>query len=165
MASMASVKPSRLSSTMAWAALSGMAWAMAWLMTSLVMLATSGCQSEPPPPAVPTPAPAPSEPAAPVTNPADLEPATVMGLAAGAGRTMVITHCTACHSTALVTQNRMTRDRWDHTITWMQETQNLWPIPAEQRAAILDYLEAVQGPLALNPGVNGPPVYPPNPIW
>ncbi len=134
-------------------------------------LALAACSSDPPTeptesPTAPDAAPTqPAAPAEPAVNPADLEPAEVMGLAAGAGRTMVITHCTACHSTALVTQNRMSRARWDATITWMQETQNLWPIPADQRAAVLDYLAAVQGPLALNPGVNGPPVYPPNPIW
>ncbi len=129
-----------------------------------------GCDRSPPDPtpaAEPPAAKAVEPPAAPATavNPADLDPPEVMGLAAGAGRTVVITHCTPCHSTALVTQNRMSRARWDATITWMQETQSLWPIPAEQRVQLLDYLEAVQGPLEHPPGVNGPPVYPPNPIW
>ena len=39
----------------------------------------------------------------------------------GKGRQLVVDTCTACHSAKLVLQNRMTRDNWDETITWMQE--------------------------------------------
>lgn len=56
---------------------------------------------------------------------------------------MVRAHCTACHSAKLVTQNHMSRERWLSTIRWMQETQNLWPLPQEE--LILDYLSANYG--------------------
>jgi len=135
-----------------------------------IALVVAGCTSGPPEPE-PSPAAeaeavvAPAHDVAAPISAGDLDPPEVMGLAAGAGRGLVIAHCTACHSTALVTQNRMSRARWDDTITWMQETQNLWPIPAAQRSRLLDYLAKTQGPIAHPPGVNGPPVYPPNPIW
>lgn len=53
---------------------------------------------------------------------------------------IVKAHCTACHSAALITQNRLTREGWLNTIRWMQEKQNLWPL-GEHEAVILDYLE------------------------
>ena len=49
-------------------------------------------------------------------------------------------HCGACHSYRLVTANRGDRQYWLDTLRWMQRTQNLWPIPTEQEAALLDYL-------------------------
>ena len=55
-------------------------------------------------------------------------------------RNHVIGHCASCHSEKLICQNRMNRDNWDDTITWMQKEQNLWPIPKEIRQKILDYL-------------------------
>lgn len=91
-----------------------------------------------------------------------------MGLVDAPGRQQVITHCIACHSSQLILQNRMTRERWDETITWMQETQNLWPIDAVSRSAILDYLEATQGIEGAGPGQDSPwasPRYTPNPLW
>lgn len=54
-------------------------------------------------------------------------------------RPYVIAHCTACHSAALITQNRMTRDGWLNTIRWMQEKQGLWPL-GEHEDIVLDYL-------------------------
>jgi len=61
------------------------------------------------------------------------------GLKDGEGLMTVITHCTACHSADLVIQNRMTKERWNATIRWMQETQNLWDLGDNQRV-IVDYL-------------------------
>jgi hypothetical protein len=77
----------------------------------------------------------------------------------GPGKNLVLAQCGVCHSLALVTQNRMTRDKWDETITWMQETQNLWLIPPEMRNSILDYLEKhfspqQDAPSLLRPRVN-----------
>jgi len=51
-------------------------------------------------------------------------------------------HCGACHSYRLVTANRGDRTYWLDTLRWMQRTQNLWPIPADQESALLDYLAA-----------------------
>ncbi|MEQ8325040.1 MAG: hypothetical protein RIC15_04975 [Vicingaceae bacterium] len=52
---------------------------------------------------------------------------------------VVKTQCGACHSTALVAQNRFTRDGWLELIRWMQAEQKLWDL-GEQETAILDYL-------------------------
>jgi len=51
----------------------------------------------------------------------------------------VVNNCTNCHSSKLVIQNRMNEDRWNATIKWMQETQNLWPLGDNQKI-IVDYL-------------------------
>lgn len=55
------------------------------------------------------------------------------------GMEVTIQNCTACHSAKLVTQNRMSREGWKATITWMQETQNLWDLGANEEL-ILTYL-------------------------
>lgn len=55
------------------------------------------------------------------------------------GLMTVVKNCTNCHSAQLVIQNRMNKDRWDATIKWMQETQNLWPLGANQEI-IVNYL-------------------------
>ncbi|MEM7040743.1 MAG: hypothetical protein AAF570_27525, partial [Bacteroidota bacterium] len=47
--------------------------------------------------------------------------------------------CLSCHSAKLITQNRMSRDRWEGTIRWMQETQNLGDL-YDNEPKILDYL-------------------------
>ncbi|MEM1189342.1 MAG: hypothetical protein AAGA95_03390 [Pseudomonadota bacterium] len=69
---------------------------------------------------------------------ADQDSAT--GLEIAPGWELVRGHCGSCHSLRLVTQNRGDRAHWEHTIRWMQQTQNLWPIPAAQEAVLLDYL-------------------------
>ena len=61
------------------------------------------------------------------------------GLKEGEGLMVVVAHCTACHSAQLIIQNRMNKERWNATIRWMQETQNLWPLGAQQEV-IVDYL-------------------------
>lgn len=67
------------------------------------------------------------------------------GFVEGEGLMTVVTHCTACHSAKLVTQNRMTREGWEQTIRWMQKTQNLWDL-GENEQIILDYLAAHYAP-------------------
>lgn len=57
----------------------------------------------------------------------------------------VIAHCTTCHSSALITQNRMTREGWLKTIRWMQDKQGLWPL-GEHEDIVLDYLETYYFP-------------------
>jgi len=61
---------------------------------------------------------------------------------------LVKAHCTVCHSAKLVTQNRMSRDGWRDTITWMQKKHNLWDLGVHQEK-VLDYLEAHYGTRAL----------------
>jgi hypothetical protein len=61
------------------------------------------------------------------------------GLKEGEGLMTVVAHCTACHSAQLIIQNRMNKERWNATIRWMQETQNLWPL-GENQEVIVNYL-------------------------
>jgi len=50
-----------------------------------------------------------------------------------------INNCTNCHSSKLVIQNRMSKERWVATIRWMQKTQNLWDLGGNE-AIIVNYL-------------------------
>ncbi len=58
------------------------------------------------------------------------------------GWRLVQAHCGACHSLQLVTAQRGDRGHWLGLIRWMQRTQNLWDIPPDVEAQILDYLAA-----------------------
>ncbi len=55
------------------------------------------------------------------------------------GLMTVVNNCTNCHSSQLILQNRMNKERWNATIKWMQETQNLWDLGANQEI-IVNYL-------------------------
>jgi len=81
---------------------------------------------------------------------ADIDPAS--GLRKAANWELVRAHCGACHSYKLVTSNRGDRDYWLTTLRWMQRTQNLWPIPAEQEGSLLDYLASNYNYLASDSG-------------
>jgi hypothetical protein len=61
------------------------------------------------------------------------------GLVDAEGLMTVVNNCTNCHSSKLVTQNRMNTERWNATIKWMQETQNLWDLGRNQEV-IVNYL-------------------------
>lgn len=61
------------------------------------------------------------------------------GLKDAEGLMTVVQNCTNCHSSKLVIQNRMNAERWNATIKWMQETQNLWPL-GENQEVIVNYL-------------------------
>jgi len=61
------------------------------------------------------------------------------------GLMLVVNNCTNCHSAKLVTQNRMSKERWLATIRWMQETQNLWDLGANEEA-IVNYLTTNYAP-------------------
>ena len=63
----------------------------------------------------------------------------------GEGREIVVANCTACHSDKMIIQNRATRDGWRDIIRWMQETQRLWDLGANEDI-ILNYLEANYAP-------------------
>jgi cytochrome c1 len=67
------------------------------------------------------------------------------GLLEGEGLRVVITHCTACHSAKLITQNRATKDGWRNMIRWMQQTQNLWEL-GDNEEIILNYLATQYAP-------------------
>jgi hypothetical protein len=61
------------------------------------------------------------------------------GLKEAAGLMTVVNNCTNCHSSKLVIQNRMTEERWNETIKWMQKKQGLWELGDDQKI-IVDYL-------------------------
>jgi hypothetical protein len=63
------------------------------------------------------------------------------GLIEAEGLMTVVNNCTNCHSAKLVTQNCMSEERWNATIRWMQETQNLWDLGGNQEI-IVNYLVA-----------------------
>ncbi len=67
------------------------------------------------------------------------------GFVQGEGLMAVVNNCTNCHSAKLVTQNRMTKEGWQATIKWMQETQNLWDL-GKNEAIIVDYLATYYAP-------------------
>jgi Quinohemoprotein amine dehydrogenase A, alpha subunit, haem binding len=88
----------------------------------------------------------------------------------GPQRDVVEDTCTACHSAAIILQNRMNRKRWDETITWMQNEQGLMDLTPQIRKQILDYLEDARG-MGSPVGKPSPEIhrmyefdYPPNPL-
>ena len=56
--------------------------------------------------------------------------------------------CTACHSSRLVRNQALSRERWDETLTWMSERHGMPELEGEERAHFLDYLTAHFGPAA-----------------
>jgi len=68
------------------------------------------------------------------------------GFVDGDGLMLVVNNCTNCHSAKLVTQNRMSKERWVATIRWMQETQNLWDLGGNEDA-IVNYLATHYAPI------------------
>ncbi len=49
--------------------------------------------------------------------------------------------CVACHSTAIIKQQRLTDARWDYLWGWMVEEQGMPEAEPETRETILDYLK------------------------
>ena len=72
--------------------------------------------------------------------PAGLAAEDYGGLPAGSDRDAVYFNCTACHSIQLVTQQRMSRDRWDELMDWMVEENGMHPLSAWARTRIVNYL-------------------------
>ena len=62
------------------------------------------------------------------------------GLIVADGWELVAANCSACHSLRLVTAQRGDADFWREIIRWMQRTQNLWQIPAQQEVLLIEYL-------------------------
>lgn len=81
------------------------------------------------------------------------------------GWELVRAHCTVCHSALLVTQNRGSRETWEHMIRWMQESQGLWAFDPMTENTILDYLARNYAPDAWSrrPPLS-PDALPPNPF-
>jgi hypothetical protein len=49
--------------------------------------------------------------------------------------------CTACHSAAIIKQQRLTPARWDYLWTWMVQQQGMPEQDPETKEAILSYLK------------------------
>jgi hypothetical protein len=49
--------------------------------------------------------------------------------------------CVACHSTAIIRQQRLTDARWDYLWTWMIKEQGMQDADPEVRETILSYLK------------------------
>lgn len=58
----------------------------------------------------------------------------------GEGREEVAAICAACHSLRLVTQQRLSRQRWDELIDWMVAEQGMPELDVDTRQKVLDYL-------------------------
>jgi len=58
----------------------------------------------------------------------------------GPGREAAFYTCSACHSFALVTQQRQTRQGWEELLDWMIAEQGMHPPDPETRALIVGYL-------------------------
>jgi hypothetical protein len=56
------------------------------------------------------------------------------------GREETFYACTACHSSALIRAQGMSRDAWDRLIDFMQERHNMVPLDAADRKLVVDYL-------------------------
>ena len=65
---------------------------------------------------------------------------------AGSGRDDTFYACSACHAFRLVTQQGLSRERWDETLTYMTERHKMQEITGKDRTAILNYLAATYGP-------------------
>lgn len=57
----------------------------------------------------------------------------------------IIASCTSCHSAKLITQNKATREGWSSMIRWMQATQGLPDLGANE-PIIIDYLAKYYAP-------------------
>jgi len=66
------------------------------------------------------------------------------GLVKDSGWQMVVANCGSCHSTKLVSQNRMSAANWVNTIRWMQAKQGLWDLGANEEI-IVSYLSRNYG--------------------
>ena len=67
------------------------------------------------------------------------------GLPEAPGQEEVFYLCNACHSIRLVTQQRLSRQRWDELLDWMVEEQGMAELAADDRAVILEYLTTHYG--------------------
>jgi cytochrome c len=62
------------------------------------------------------------------------------GWPAGTGQAETGTQCNACHSLAIVKQQRLSRERWDKLLVWMVAEQGMPEPSVELRDLMLGYL-------------------------
>lgn len=86
------------------------------------------------------------------------------GLVKAADWELVRANCIACHSAALITQQRGTGEQWLAMIRWMQAKQNLWQFDPDVEARIIAYLADSYPPRAdRRRAAITPDLMPPNP--
>ena len=73
---------------------------------------------------------------------------TPEGLPQGSGRDETFYACTPCHSTRLVRNQALSRERWATTLDWMVERHGMPQLEDPERALVLDYLTTEFGPRA-----------------
>lgn len=94
----------------------------------------------------------------------DVEVDASTGLLMAGDWELVRANCIACHSSALITQQRGTGEQWLDMIRWMQAKQNLWQFDPAVEARIIAYLAANYPPRADRRRAAIPPgQMPPNP--
>jgi hypothetical protein len=71
---------------------------------------------------------------------AELDP-ELGNLPIGPGAEDTYYQCVACHSTAIIRQQRLTDDRWDYLWTWMIKEQGMQEPDPEIAELILTYLK------------------------
>ena len=62
------------------------------------------------------------------------------GLPAGKGREEVFYNCVACHTTAIVQQQRLNRDVWSEVLQRMEGEMRMPKLSEQDRKLVLDYL-------------------------
>ena len=97
-------------------------------------------------PGVPDPMAAAREPQAPATSAASIvqagAPNPELGdLPDGPGAEETYYQCVACHSTALIRQQRVTDARWDYLWQWMVDAQGMVEPDKDTKGVILAYLK------------------------
>ncbi|MFD1880966.1 cytochrome C-552 [Paracoccus pacificus] len=80
----------------------------------------------------------PTEEGAPAPNP------EFGGLPDAPGAEETFYQCTACHSTEIIKQQRLTDGRWDELWKWMVDKQGMVEPDPETKVVILNYLKANQ---------------------
>jgi hypothetical protein len=85
------------------------------------------------------------------------------GLTPGKGREETFSLCVACHSMRLVTQQGLSRERWDEVIDWMVAKQAMPAPAANDRKLIVDYLARHYGPKRKRRRFLYPPLPPADP--
>ena len=71
---------------------------------------------------------------------AELDP-ELGNLPIGPGAENTYYQCIACHSTAIIRQQRLTDARWDYLWKWMVEDQGMFEPDDEEKDVILTYLK------------------------
>jgi hypothetical protein len=62
------------------------------------------------------------------------------GLPEGEGREEVYFNCVACHSMAIVQQQRMNETVWQRTLTRMVDEMGMPALPEDEHELVIDYL-------------------------